>query len=706
MRRLFSTTLVLLTLAAGTAAVVGGQDGCDKTPVATTGTGQKVIVAAPAAGQLWICQSQLSTTASMTLTLDWDQSKLPLRSGDGYVALPNDTLPAKTALSFTVSASASIRGFVRTKIVNVPVPDPDPPQTPTPTATPTPTVTPTPTSTPIPPPPGTFPNEPPLTMNDLEYRGTFKVATGSGFTIAEYGGRAIKYDPYGDGGKGSLWATGFDDMAHHPVAEYCGLDAVLAQISPTHTTLAQMPTIGFCPGQNYTDGLTARINALITAPNGIRTGGIYPLDSMRLVMNFFGNYGKPSSNLIIVSKTLSAPTVLSGPSTVLPSSAIETCALTAPNGVTTVSCDTGWVGGHIGDVPPQWQALLGGDVCVTGFGASVMSTQSAGPNLTCFWKADIGVKDPIPARRVLGYPAVTGYDHQTLGNYDGNLGSKAKWCGGEAGEAGGPQGFIIVPGYRSVWYWGQHGDCTYTAYGVTTNTLDADGNVSPPIWPDQSGTGASTSADGRRITIPGADVTNCETSGGNSNWWIWLKTQPGPLKLQRGRTHKAATKIIGCGNSGTPTAYVDVPANWSTAGTTFASNLTGQDWGLSHRQAVYDPTQPNMKGAGAFMWPLQYAVRSYDLAQLATSLTGTPYWTHVPEIVTFTLPYAYNPNGKLGVTQPRVGLKGADYDGSRRLIYVVQDNAEGSNLNERWIVNVWRVKTPPATTQTFSLPVK
>ena len=74
---------------------------------------------------------------------------------------------------------------------------------------------------------------------------------------------------------------------------------------------------------------------------------------------------------------------------------------------------TGWVGGYMGHVPPEWQERLGWPA-LTGNGAiAIVSRSSFGPSLSGFNPDDIGNKDPAPTEIFFGYPD----SHQTLGTY-------------------------------------------------------------------------------------------------------------------------------------------------------------------------------------------------------------------------------------------------------------------------------------------------
>jgi hypothetical protein len=76
----------------------------------------------------------------------------------------------------------------------------------------------------------------------------------------------------------------------------------------------------------------------------------------------------------------------------------------------------GFVSGWMTPIPAEWQGPLGGPA-LTGQGSiPIISRTSAGPSASVFNPADVGVRSPVPATQVLGYPM----DHQTIGSTDSN----------------------------------------------------------------------------------------------------------------------------------------------------------------------------------------------------------------------------------------------------------------------------------------------
>jgi hypothetical protein len=98
---------------------------------------------------------------------------------------------------------------------------------------------------------------------------------------------------------------------------------------------------------------------------------------------------------------------------------------------------SGFVGGAMTPIPTEWRGLLGGPALTSLWGIPIISRTSAGPAASVFDPADVGVKNPVPAMPVVGYPL----DHPTLGN-DGNgtLFSTTQQMGG----------MVFPPGTRTV----------------------------------------------------------------------------------------------------------------------------------------------------------------------------------------------------------------------------------------------------------------
>src|SRR6185295_7170155 len=77
---------------------------------------------------------------------------------------------------------------------------------------------------------------------------------------------------------------------------------------------------------------------------------------------------------------------------------------------------TAFVSGYMATVPQQWQSLLGGPVLTGNCCLSIIGRTSSGPAVSVFNPDDIGVKNPVPATELLGYPLA----HSTLGGCGGD----------------------------------------------------------------------------------------------------------------------------------------------------------------------------------------------------------------------------------------------------------------------------------------------
>ena len=627
------------------------QDGCAQTDILTSGAGQKVIVPAPAAGQLVICQGAVSTTASTTLTLDWSGSKLPLRAGDGYAPLPHDTLPPQTAFSFSVSASASIRGFVRTKVINVPSP------TPTPTPTPTPSPTPTPTPTPLP--SGVF------TAANLRLLGALRLASGpcaGDLCSVNWGGSTLTYEPSGDGGNGSLLVAGFptnDGVA----AEFGGLDTALAAMTLTQS-YSQTPVLTKLAGWSLP--LTAGDAVKVSPGATVRLGGLLKREDGRLLVNVYTYFGAASTftSIFTANGNLATPGTLSGPFEIPGAGGLPPFCASSTN------CRESWTSGHLTRIPAAFQPLFGGaDTLASGGNYSIIGRTSSGASATVLKRADIGVLFPIPAKRVLGYPTT----QTTLGNWDATFAGTGQWTAAPNEFAFPP---ILVPGFDSVLFAGVLGIQAHFCYGPPTGALDALGNPFHPISPAYAtGTNASTDAAGTRVTLPGANLANLPTG---SNWpqgskghGLWLTAQTTPLWPEHGRIYTASPRVLDKGDSGLATAWVTVSA-------AFAPNLTNQAYVLGER-SCYDPmqqgsTSPNpVKMHTPSNYPYQAVLFAYKASDLGAVYAGTlNYWQPVPyAVLPLPMPFTFP-----AAPATKLSLGGATYDDRRDLVYVLQRDAD------------------------------
>jgi hypothetical protein len=94
----------------------------------------------------------------------------------------------------------------------------------------------------------------------------------------------------------------------------------------------------------------------------------------------------------------------------------------------------GFVSAWMTPIPPEWQGPLGGPA-LTGQGSiPIISRTSSGPAASVFNPADVGVRSPVPATPVVGYPL----GHQTLGTADSNgtLYSSTQYMAGMVFPAG------------------------------------------------------------------------------------------------------------------------------------------------------------------------------------------------------------------------------------------------------------------------------
>ncbi len=94
----------------------------------------------------------------------------------------------------------------------------------------------------------------------------------------------------------------------------------------------------------------------------------------------------------------------------------------------------GFVSAWMTPIPAEWQASLGGPALTGNGSIPIISRTSSGPAASVFNPADVGVKSPIPATQVLGYPM----DHQTLGtaDSDGTPYNTTQYFGGMVFPAG------------------------------------------------------------------------------------------------------------------------------------------------------------------------------------------------------------------------------------------------------------------------------
>ncbi len=130
------------------------------------------------------------------------------------------------------------------------------------------------------------------------------------------------------------------------------------------------------------------------------------------------------------------------------------------NGVGPVTVGTlgaGFVSGQMTPIPAEWQGLLGGPALTGQCCIPIISRTSSGPAASVFNPADVGVKNPVPATPVVGYPMA----HQTIGTADtnGTLYNSTQYAGG----------MVFPPGTRSVLFFAGRKALGQFCYGPGTD---------------------------------------------------------------------------------------------------------------------------------------------------------------------------------------------------------------------------------------------
>jgi hypothetical protein len=126
---------------------------------------------------------------------------------------------------------------------------------------------------------------------------------------------------------------------------------------------------------------------------------------------------------------------------------------------------SGFVAGAMAAVPPEWQDKLGG-AAVTGLCCvPIVSRTSFGPSAFAINPAQVGQPD-VTGTPLLYYTS----DHATLGQWSGSNPTY-----GATTQIG---GMVIVPGTRSLLYFGSNGTGSY-CYGPSTNERGRVGTMPP-----------------------------------------------------------------------------------------------------------------------------------------------------------------------------------------------------------------------------------
>ena len=280
----------------------------------------------------------------------------------------------------------------------------------------------------------------------------------------------------------------------------------------------------------------------------------------------------------------------------------------------------GYVSGALCAIPAAWQSALGGKIISSQTGVSIIGRTSYGPNAHSWDPANFAAS--TPSYNLLYYNDPNFFsDGSTLYPWLSQAPSPWPWVEAQGKFWNGSHlmrggGIVIPDGFRSYLHFGCVGRGHYW-YGLDDPTNNP---PSPPVFNDGvSGADASTNGAGTRITVPNADLSAVQLAPVGEEYYIcWLSEQSTPVRHPNSNNSVAlgCANIVGKGNSGTPTAYVDVDV-------AFTGNLTSQDYVVG-KNRIYDPQRP---GQGNHAWPYTYVCYAYDLNDLAAAKAGTknPY---------------------------------------------------------------------------------
>ncbi len=109
------------------------------------------------------------------------------------------------------------------------------------------------------------------------------------------------------------------------------------------------------------------------------------------------------------------------------------------------------IGGYMTSIPVEWRALLGGPALTGNCCLSIIGNSSAGPSITVFDPAAVGVTSPLTGTTVLFYPLAHPLEPETTQNEYFNFATQI-------------EGIAFPPGTRSVLFVGRQGTGPY-CYG-------------------------------------------------------------------------------------------------------------------------------------------------------------------------------------------------------------------------------------------------
>jgi beta-glucanase (GH16 family) len=241
----------------------------------------------------------------------------------------------------------------------------NPAPTPTPAPIPVPPPAPSPAPAPTPPPSGAF------NLNSLQYQGAFRFPKGSGNDVFEYGGTALSYDPTRDG----LFAVGHD--------WYQRLAEISIPTPSTGSSTGSLPTASFL--QNFSNPT----NGTLIDPDSNETekiGGTLVYNNQLLVNEYSYYDGDGDAFASMFKGDLN----------------LSTSDMQGPYKVGDMN--PGFYSLYMALVPASMQSAVGGPAVTGACCLSVIGRTSLGPALFAFNPADVGSKNPVPAKPLIYYP--------------------------------------------------------------------------------------------------------------------------------------------------------------------------------------------------------------------------------------------------------------------------------------------------------------
>ncbi len=292
-----------------------------------------------------------------------------------------------------------------------------------------------------------------IQQNNLTYLGAFRVPNQTSSTKTfNYGGYGLSYWP----AHNSLLVTGHD--WYQEVAE------ISIPTPSTSSALSGLPRATLI--QPLTDILAGHAKDI--GAGTYKLGDILVRGNEILVTSylFYDANSIQTKSHFVTGQTFDALPTVKGPFQV-------------------GNTQAGFVSGYMTPIPPEWQSALGGDTLTGNCCLSIIGRTSLGPSITVFNANDVGVLDPVPGTRVLGYPLTS----PTLGKTTG---------GGYGGynAATGVGGAIFPSGTRTVLFFGNTGT-EPVCYGSGTSNQSLAGLPVPgttadiycydPIYPTSKG---------------------------------------------------------------------------------------------------------------------------------------------------------------------------------------------------------------------------